>query len=45
MPSPYARKDWMKEQEANLEYVAITRAMVNLYYIESNCWKVENKGK
>lgn len=43
MPSPYARKDWMKLQETNLEYVAVTRAMVNLYYIESNCWKSENK--
>lgn len=30
MPSPYAKKDWQMEQEANLEYVAITRAMVEL---------------
>jgi len=26
MPSPWARQDWMMEQEENLEYVALTRA-------------------
>ena len=30
MPSPYARKQWQYEQELNLEYVAITRAMSEL---------------
>jgi superfamily I DNA/RNA helicase len=30
MPSPYAKKDWQMEQERNLEYVAITRAMSEL---------------
>lgn len=30
MPSPYAKKDWQQEQERNLEYVAITRAMQEL---------------
>lgn len=30
MPSPYAKKDWQMEQENNLEYVAITRAMSEL---------------
>jgi superfamily I DNA/RNA helicase len=30
MPSPYAKKDWQLEQEKNLEYVAITRAMSEL---------------
>jgi len=30
MPSPYARQDWQVEQERNLEYVAITRAMERL---------------
>ena len=30
MPSPYAKKDWQMEQEANLEYVAITRALKEL---------------
>lgn len=27
MPSPYAKKPWQQEQEANLEYVGITRAI------------------
>ena len=27
LPSPYAKKAWQQEQEANLEYVAVTRAM------------------
>ena len=30
MPSPYAKKPWQIEQEKNLEYVAITRAMSEL---------------
>lgn len=30
MPSPYAKKAWQMEQESNLEYVAITRAMSEL---------------
>ena len=30
MPSPYAKKDWQMEQETNLEYVAITRALHEL---------------
>jgi superfamily I DNA/RNA helicase len=30
MPSPYAKKAWQVEQETNLEYVAITRAMSEL---------------
>lgn len=30
MPSPYAKKPWQEQQEANLEYVAITRAMDEL---------------
>lgn len=30
MPSPYAKKEWQMEQERNLEYVAITRAMSEL---------------
>lgn len=35
MPSKYAIKDWQKQQEANLEYVAITRAMERLVFIDS----------
>lgn len=34
MPSPYARKAWQLEQEANLAYVAITRAQSTLVYLE-----------
>ena len=30
MPSPYAKKPWQIEQESNLEYVLITRAMSEL---------------
>lgn len=30
MPSPYAKKDWQIQQEKNLEYVAITRALEEL---------------
>lgn len=32
-PSPYARQDWQMEQERNLCYVAATRAMDSLVYI------------
>lgn len=39
MPSRYALKDWQKEQENNLIYVAITRAQTRLCYIDSNKWK------
>lgn len=30
MPSPYAKKEWQQEQERNLEYVGITRALKEL---------------
>ena len=30
MPSKYARKDWQADQEKNLMYVAVTRAMCRL---------------
>lgn len=30
LPSPYAKKAWQLEQESNLEYVAITRALKEL---------------
>lgn len=33
MPSPYARKHWQQVQEANLEYVAVTRAQQELIYV------------
>jgi superfamily I DNA/RNA helicase len=33
LPSPYARKPWQQVQEANLEYVAVTRAQEELIYV------------
>lgn len=32
-PSPYARQEWQLRQEANLAYVAITRAQQTLMYV------------
>jgi len=32
-PSPYARQPWQQNQEANLAYVAVTRAMATLVYV------------
>ena len=43
MPSPYAIKPWMQEQEENLRYVAITRAEKTLCYIDSDCWSDDKR--
>lgn len=41
LPSRYAKLPWQREQERNLHYVAVTRAMERLVYINSDCWKEE----
>jgi CelD/BcsL family acetyltransferase involved in cellulose biosynthesis len=33
MPSKWARQAWQVEQEANLAYVAVTRALETLVYL------------
>jgi len=35
LPSKWARKKWQQHQEANLEYVAITRSEQELVYVDS----------
>jgi DNA helicase II / ATP-dependent DNA helicase PcrA len=35
MPSKWARQQWQKEGEQNLQYVAVTRAKKELYYVTS----------
>jgi DNA helicase-2/ATP-dependent DNA helicase PcrA len=40
MPSKFARKDWEKQQERNLMYVAYTRAKSTLGFVtDFNAWK------
>lgn len=34
-PSKYARQEWMKRQEVNLQYVAATRAQERTIYVDS----------
>jgi superfamily I DNA/RNA helicase len=34
-PSPYAKQDWQREQEAHLAYVAYTRSMKDLFFVEA----------
>jgi superfamily I DNA/RNA helicase len=34
MPSRYAKKDWQMQQEYNLMYVAVTRSMFELVYVD-----------
>jgi superfamily I DNA/RNA helicase len=34
MPSRYAKKEWQQQQERNLMYVAVTRSMGELVYID-----------
>ena len=39
MPSKWAKRPWQRVQERNLIYVAVTRAMEKLVYINSDAWK------
>lgn len=39
IPSRWVEVPWEKEQERNLQYVAVTRAKTNLRFIKSNQWK------
>jgi len=39
MPSKWAKQPWQRVQEMNLIYVAVTRAMERLVYINSDAWK------
>jgi hypothetical protein len=41
MPSKYAKKDWEQQQEANLQYVAVTRAMQLLTFVTDIPAKIE----
>lgn len=36
MPSKFAKQPWQMVQEQNLKYVAVTRALDSLFFIESN---------
>lgn len=35
LPGPWATQEWQKEQEKNLKYVAITRAKLNLIWVNN----------
>lgn len=37
MPSKYARQQWQLQQEYNLEYVAVTRSLDTLVFLDSEC--------
>lgn len=39
IPSKYAEREWELTQERNLQYVAVTRAKLNLKFIRSGNWK------
>lgn len=45
IPSKYATQPWQYEQEANLKYVAITRAKKELIYVWGNVFNEDIKGK
>lgn len=40
LPSPYAESEATQTQERNLQYIAVTRAKLNLKFINTGNWKV-----
>lgn len=38
LPSKWAKQDWELAQERNLQFVAVTRAKRDLFFIQSDCW-------
>lgn len=40
LPSPYAETEAQRTQEKNLQYVAVTRAKLNIKFINTGNWKV-----
>lgn len=45
LPSKWATQPWQQAQERNLQYVAVTRAKLDLKFITSNCWRKEGVAK
>ena len=45
IPSKYATQPWQYEQEANLKYVAITRAKKELIYVWGNTFNQDIKDR
>ena len=41
MPSSYAKQEWAKQQEINLQYVAVTRAKKELVFIRQSDFEVK----
>lgn len=39
MPSRFAKTRSQLQQEKNLQYVAVTRSLANLTYLQSDCWE------
>jgi len=42
MPSKWARQDYQKQQETNLQYVAVTRAKQRLIFINTDDWREQS---
>jgi len=43
LPSKWAAQGWQLQQEKNLQYVAVTRAKLNLFFIETGNWRKEGQ--